>query len=142
MATPSVRARLTLWYTLALASVLIAYATAVFMFLRHALYADMNLRLREDIELVREALEPTDDGRLVWRLARQPIDLLGLARDVATYLEDLAQEKGQRLDVEGCATVGVRGDWLVLRQAVINVVDNAIKYSPGGVSIRVGVALA
>jgi signal transduction histidine kinase len=85
---------------------------------------------------------PTDDGRLVWRLAREPIDLLGLARDVATYLEDLAQEKGQRLDVEGCATVGVRGDWLVLRQAVINVVDNAIKYSPGGVSIRVGVALA
>lgn len=82
-------------------------------------------------------LSRADAGQL--RLAQEPVDLVALARDVAAYLEDLAQEKGQRIEVEAAGTVGVRGDWLVLRQAVVNVVDNAIKYSPHGASIRIRV---
>jgi len=82
-------------------------------------------------------LSRADAGQL--RLAQEPVDLVALARDVAGYLEDLAQEKGQRLEVEAAERVGVRGDWLVLRQAVVNVVDNAIKYSPDGASIRIRV---
>lgn len=82
-------------------------------------------------------LSRADAGQL--RLAQEPVDLFGLARDVATYLADLADEKHQPLQVEGTGSVGTRGDWLVLRQAVVNVVDNAIKYSPDGMPIHLRV---
>jgi heavy metal sensor kinase len=68
----SVRVRLTLWYTGALACVLVAYAAAVFVFVRHALYQDLDHRLHEDLDLVQEELEVTDDGRLVWRGSGHP----------------------------------------------------------------------
>ena len=38
----SVRVRLTLWYTAALACVLAAYAVTVFLFVRHALYGGLD----------------------------------------------------------------------------------------------------
>ncbi|MBL8144608.1 MAG: HAMP domain-containing protein [Acidobacteria bacterium] len=68
----SVRVRMTLWYTGALAFVLVAYAALVFVFVRHALYRDLDHRLHEDIDLVQEELEVTDDGRLVWRGSGHP----------------------------------------------------------------------
>lgn len=82
-------------------------------------------------------LSRADAGQL--RLAQERVDLLGLARDVAAHLADLAEEKEQRLQVEGSEGTGTRGDWVVLRQAVVNIVDNAIKYSPAGVPIHVRV---
>ena len=68
----SVRVRLTLWYTAALACVLLAYAIVVFVFVRHALYRDLDHRLHEDLDLVQQELEVTDDGRLVWRGSGHP----------------------------------------------------------------------
>jgi heavy metal sensor kinase len=68
----SVRARLTLWYTLALAGVLFAYALIVFLFLRQALYNDLDRRLRDDLDLVAEEVEVTEDGQLRWRGSRHP----------------------------------------------------------------------
>ena len=44
------------------------------------------------------ALSRADAGQV--RLAREPIDLTSLAQNVVHHLEDLAQEKGQRLEVE------------------------------------------
>lgn len=82
-------------------------------------------------------LSRADAGQV--RLAQEPIDLGALARDVAVYLEDLADEKEQRIEIEAAGAAAVRGDWLVLRQAVVNVVDNAIKYSARGAAIRIGV---
>jgi heavy metal sensor kinase len=72
-------------------------------------------------------------------LAREPLELAALARDVAECLNDLADEKGQRLEVEATAPAEIQGDRLVLRQAVVNVVDNAIKYSARDVAIRIRV---
>jgi len=68
----SVRVRLTLWYTAALACVLLAYAAVVFVFLRHALYRDLDRRLHEDLDLVQEELDVSEDGRLVWRGSGHP----------------------------------------------------------------------
>src|SRR5262245_15255477 len=58
---------MTLWYTGALACVLVVYAAGVFLFVRHSLYEDLDYRLHEDLELVEEQLELTGDGRLAWR---------------------------------------------------------------------------
>jgi heavy metal sensor kinase len=72
-------------------------------------------------------------------LHREDVDLLILAREVAAHLGVLAEEKQQALAVEGGVPVLVEADRLVLRQALVNVVDNAIKYSPAG--SRIGVVV-
>ena len=73
------------------------------------------------------------------KLSIEAVDLRALAEDVASYLGVLAEEKGQVLAVEAEGTVKGLGDRLVLRQSLINLVDNAIKYTPpaGRITIRI-----
>ena len=73
------------------------------------------------------------------RLSREPVDLGQLARDVAASLGILAEERNQRLTLDITDGVVVSADRLVLREALTNVLDNAIKYSPVGsrVALRV-----
>ncbi len=73
------------------------------------------------------------------RLSRDVVDLGDLARDVASSLSLLAEERRQRLDVASTANVRVLADRLVLRDAVTNLVDNAIKYSPEASTITIHV---
>jgi heavy metal sensor kinase len=70
-------------------------------------------------------------------LVREAVDLARLADDVVAHLAVLAEEKGQTMTVEREAMPLVSGDRLVLRQAFINMVDNAIKYTPRGGRIRI-----
>ena len=72
-------------------------------------------------------------------LHRQDVAVLDLARESAALLEILAEEKGQRIAVHGDPSVRADVDRLILRQALINLIDNAIKYSPPGGSIGVDV---
>jgi heavy metal sensor kinase len=73
------------------------------------------------------------------RLSREPVDLGQLAREVVASLGILAEERQQRLRVDAADHVQVLADRLVLRDALTNVVDNAIKYSPNGSTIDVRV---
>jgi signal transduction histidine kinase len=59
---------------------------------------------------------------------------------VVNYLGVLAEEKGQTLTVDAVGTPRGSGDRLVLRQSLVNLVDNAIKYTPSGGCIRIHVA--
>ena len=72
-------------------------------------------------------------------LAREPVDLQALAEGVVAHLEVLAEEKGQSIAIEPRPGAAALGDREVLRQALINLVDNAIKFSPrgGGITIRI-----
>ena len=73
-------------------------------------------------------------------LSLEPIDLRDLARDVASSLGILAEEWNQRLEIEAPEPVIATIDRLVLREAVTNVVDNAIKYGPNGSRVLIKVS--
>jgi len=74
------------------------------------------------------------------RLVRNAVDLGQLTRDVVSSLGILAEERKQRLDLDIRENVHISADRLVLRDAITNVVDNAIKYSPKGSTISVRVS--
>lgn len=67
------------------------------------------------------------------------VSLDGLARDVAASLAILAEERRQHIDVRAAGPVTVTADPLVLREAVVNIVDNAIKYGPFGSTVHISV---
>jgi heavy metal sensor kinase len=69
-------------------------------------------------------------------LTPEPIDLSDLAEDVASELRVLAEEKRQTLTVVAHGRPRGKADPLVLRQSVVNLVDNAIKYTPEGGQVR------
>ena len=73
------------------------------------------------------------------QLERTTISVLPFVRDTVSVLDVLAEEKGQNLSIEGDETAQVQADGAILRQVLINLLDNAIKYSPAGARISVHV---
>jgi heavy metal sensor kinase len=71
------------------------------------------------------------------RLSPEVLDLGGLAHEVGMSLGVLAEERRQRLQIDAAADVRVSADRLVLRDAITNLVDNAIKYGPAESTILV-----
>ncbi|HEV2673845.1 MAG TPA: ATP-binding protein [Aliidongia sp.] len=69
-----------------------------------------------------------------------PLDLAAFARDLADLYEPVAEEKGLALKIETAAQpIEVRGDRHMLSRAVANLVENALKYTPTGGTVRISV---
>jgi len=73
-------------------------------------------------------------------LSREVVDLQALAEEVAQHLGVLAEEKQQQIVVERRAAPDALADKQVLRHALINLVDNAIKFSPSGGDVRIRIS--
>ena len=76
------------------------------------------------------------------RLTCERVDLGQLAQDAAASLGILAEERNQTITVQAAEAVVAPVDRLVLREAVTNVLDNAIKYSPPGSAITLRIERA
>lgn len=72
------------------------------------------------------------------RAAFSQVDLQALAADVAELYDPLAEQHGQTLSLALAAVPQVRGDRDLLFQACANLLDNAIKYTPQGGAIELG----
>jgi two-component system, OmpR family, sensor histidine kinase QseC len=67
------------------------------------------------------------------------VALAALARQVVAEVAPQALAKGQDIAVDASAACAVRGDATLLAVLLRNLVDNAVRYSPAGAAIRLGV---
>ena len=77
----------------------------------------------------------TDAGTT--RAGMAVLDLAGVAADVAELYEPLADEKRLNLTLIPSGAVAVEGNRSLIAQALANLVDNAIKYTPAGGRVRI-----
>ena len=78
-----------------------------------------------------------DAGHIQLHLA--PVSVMALTKEATGLFEILMEEKSLRLVIEGDEHVQVDGDSIFLRQALVNIFHNAVKYSPVGEAIHVRV---
>jgi hypothetical protein len=81
----------------------------------------------------------TDAGTT--RAAMSPLELGAMAADVVELYEPLADEKKVSLGLVAGAPVAIEGNRSLIAQALANLVDNAIKYTPAGGKVRVRAAV-
>ncbi|MDP6788635.1 MAG: HAMP domain-containing sensor histidine kinase, partial [Rhodospirillales bacterium] len=65
------------------------------------------------------------------------INLAALVTDAAELYQPLAEEKRQRVSVETEAGLAILGNHRLLSQAVANLLDNAVKYTPAGGTVSI-----
>lgn len=78
----------------------------------------------------------TDAGTT--RAAMTVLDLHSVAADVLELYEPLAEERGMKLSLIPAGDVAIEGNRSLIAQALANLVDNAIKYTPQGGAVRIG----
>lgn len=83
-------------------------------------------------------LSRADAGRI--ELQDKPVDLRSLVEEASDFINVLAEDKGLALKLELDRVPTIHADARLLRQAVINLMHNAIKYTPAPGEIRVSVS--
>lgn len=71
-----------------------------------------------------------DAGQI--HLNRSFVSATEIARSSVALFEALIEEKGLRLHLDASSDPTIFGDRLLIRQAVVNIIDNAIKHTPPG----------
>jgi heavy metal sensor kinase len=75
----------------------------------------------------------------VLKMDLKPLDPMALVEDVLGRLGPLARARSVALSLGSMEPMEMRGDLVHLRRLLFNLVDNAIKYTPEGGTVRVSV---
>lgn len=70
------------------------------------------------------------------QLANRSVDLSSLARSLGEQMEPVAAAKNIVLEVNAPGSIRVRGDANWLQRVILNLLDNAMKFTPEGGSVR------
>lgn len=93
------------------------------------------IRLAEDLLFLSRSTAGLD-------ASRTPVDLEPLLLDVLEVGVRLARGTGVSVNVREVAPVTVCGDPVALRRALLNLVENAVKYTPAGGKVELSLACA
>ncbi|HZP37882.1 MAG TPA: heavy metal sensor histidine kinase [Methylomirabilota bacterium] len=91
------------------------------------------IRLAEDLLLLSRSLAGPDG-------ARGPVDLEPLVLEVFELGARVGQAAGVAVRVDATAPLTARGDGGALRRALLNLVENAVKYTPRGGKVEIALA--
>lgn len=106
---------------------------------RASALADLKRGLLRATRMVEQLLSLAREESGVADSPRASVDIVALAKEVVSELSPLAQTKTLDLGVEAPPSVHVIGDGAGLRTMLTNLVDNAIRYTPGGGRIDVAI---
>jgi signal transduction histidine kinase len=98
-----------------------------FRLIQNVLHSASNLQNR-----LAELLDLSQAKTAHFRIRRKAVDFSALARKVAEEFSPLMKEKGQSLVMKVPATVIVTADEQRLEQILLNLISNAIKFTPRG----------
>jgi two-component system OmpR family sensor kinase len=108
---------------------------------RRAALADLKTGLERATRLVEQLLTLAREEPGVADRAPAVVDLAALARGVVTDLAPLAAAKRIDLGLNAEPGIALKGDADALATLLSNLVDNALRYTPEGGRVDVGVAL-
>lgn len=109
--------------------------------------ADIAAETERMTQLVENLLALARSGTEASQMPRSPLDLAALLREVCAELRSLAETRQIEMDVRfleskpGETAVVISGNRMALRRLFVILLDNAIKYSPPGSTVRVALAL-
>lgn len=89
------------------------------------------IRLAEDLLLLSRSLAGPEGSRA-------PVDLEPLVLEVFDVGARIGRDAGVSVRVDATAPVTVAGDPTALRRALLNLVENAVKYTPAGGKVEIG----
>ncbi len=103
--------------------------------------AILDQEARRLTHLVENLLYFSRAERRVARLALEPTDLSAVVREVVEGFAPLAAARGVAIRVAAPGDLVIPADAGAVRQMLLNLLDNAVKYGPPGQTIAVGAAL-
>tara|TARA_B110000208_G_scaffold36872_2_gene48866 strand:- start:1100 stop:2470 length:1371 start_codon:yes stop_codon:yes gene_type:complete len=93
-------------------------------------------------EASRAASQLLDHAMITFRtdhLQKEYIDLIDLVQDLALRLSPIAEMKDVKILVNHKNPVEIHGDFILIQNAIRNLIDNALKYSPNEAIIKISV---
>ena len=107
---------------------------------RHRALADLRGGLERATRLSEQLLTLAREEPGVAERTMISVDLSSLAREVIVDLAPVAQAKAIDLGLNASPTARLHGDPEALRSLISNLVDNALRYTPSGGRVDVGIA--